>query len=502
MDNKTIFVLTQEGEDELNSRTSYLPEELRRVLALVDGKSEVGKLKKRAAPSLRPELFSLLWKLVNGGYIQYADKSPALTQTKQSPLSMGTGALSTLREWVNGGLNRYMGKVRNMRRSVAPGTVVTCDKEPSKKDVRDPAFASEVLRYRRQFPASVSAEATRMESQNRKARSEPIVGHAPTKASNEIKAAHFKSEQEAAAVRAQIEIAEAEAEAALYKATLEATEAKAQLEIAEAEANAARFKSEQEAATAKATIDAAMAHAEAEARVLAEAEATRLRAGLEAAAAKVQLETAKAEAKIKADAKTRAESKAQAEAEISRDIVADRGDHGHEARETSGTTADSDVGGSLSTIVSALRKNLFDTSRDTEDRPESRAQNAPKEDHITRIDALNKVLQTLQNSAPGIEAGALISSDGIVIASVFDQDMDVTRIGAMTSTLLSLGTRAGTELHRGELRDVIVSGELGYAVMVSAGVGVSLLVLATETTPLGFIFLEIDEAVKAIKAVG
>jgi predicted regulator of Ras-like GTPase activity (Roadblock/LC7/MglB family) len=120
---------------------------------------------------------------------------------------------------------------------------------------------------------------------------------------------------------------------------------------------------------------------------------------------------------------------------------------------------------------------------------------------MARTDDLNKVLKTLQSSSPGIEASALISTDGLMIASVMGQDMDATRIGAMTATLLSLGTRAGTELRRGELREVIVSGDNGYAVMASAGRGVVLLILATEATPLGLIFFDMREAVKAIKGI-
>jgi predicted regulator of Ras-like GTPase activity (Roadblock/LC7/MglB family) len=120
---------------------------------------------------------------------------------------------------------------------------------------------------------------------------------------------------------------------------------------------------------------------------------------------------------------------------------------------------------------------------------------------MARTDDLNKVLKTLQSSSPGIEASALISTDGLMIASIMGQDMDATRIGAMTATLLSLGTRAGNELRRGELREVIVSGDNGYAVMVSAGRGVLLLVLATEATPLGLIFFDMREAVKAVKVI-
>lgn len=126
----------------------------------------------------------------------------------------------------------------------------------------------------------------------------------------------------------------------------------------------------------------------------------------------------------------------------------------------------------------------------------------PETEHsMSRLESLNKVLKTLQSSSPGVEASALISSDGLMIASALAKDMDETRIAAMTATLLNLGTRAATELRRGEVSEVIVRGDHGYAVMLSAGRGALLLVLATEDTPLGLIFFDMREAVKGIKTV-
>jgi predicted regulator of Ras-like GTPase activity (Roadblock/LC7/MglB family) len=46
-----------------------------------------------------------------------------------------------------------------------------------------------------------------------------------------------------------------------------------------------------------------------------------------------------------------------------------------------------------------------------------------------------------------------------------------------------------------------VRGEQGYAVMISAGRGVLLLVLANETSKLGLIFFDMREAIKGIKHI-
>lgn len=68
---------------------------------------------------------------------------------------------------------------------------------------------------------------------------------------------------------------------------------------------------------------------------------------------------------------------------------------------------------------------------------------------MTRLDDLTKILKSLQNRSPGIEASALISEDGLIIASALSSDLDDTRVGGMTATLLSLGTRASAGLRIG-----------------------------------------------------
>jgi predicted regulator of Ras-like GTPase activity (Roadblock/LC7/MglB family)/type II secretory pathway predicted ATPase ExeA len=120
---------------------------------------------------------------------------------------------------------------------------------------------------------------------------------------------------------------------------------------------------------------------------------------------------------------------------------------------------------------------------------------------VDRTESLNKVLKHLQSGSPDVEASALITEDGLMVASALPQDLDETRVAGMSATLLSLGTRAAAELRRGEVQEVIVRGETGYAVMITAGRGVLLLVVANELAKLGLIFFDMREAINAIKRI-
>ncbi len=118
---------------------------------------------------------------------------------------------------------------------------------------------------------------------------------------------------------------------------------------------------------------------------------------------------------------------------------------------------------------------------------------------MSRLDEMNKVLRRMPSDFPGVEAAALISEDGLMIASALTPELDETRVAGMTATLLNLGTRAAVELGRGDVKEVIIRGANGYAVMIDAGRGVMLLVLANETAKLGLIFFDMHEAIKSLK---
>jgi predicted regulator of Ras-like GTPase activity (Roadblock/LC7/MglB family) len=120
---------------------------------------------------------------------------------------------------------------------------------------------------------------------------------------------------------------------------------------------------------------------------------------------------------------------------------------------------------------------------------------------MSRVDQLNRILRALQSGSPDVEATALISEDGLMIASALPQHIDETRVAGMTATLLSLGTRAATELERGDVEDVLVRGRNGFAVMLAAGSGTLLLCLASKEAKLGLLFLDMRRAVADIKRV-
>lgn len=120
---------------------------------------------------------------------------------------------------------------------------------------------------------------------------------------------------------------------------------------------------------------------------------------------------------------------------------------------------------------------------------------------MSRVDELNLTLRSLLSGTPEIEAAAVISEDGLVIASALPAHVEELRVAGMSATLLALGTRAATELGRGGLEQVLIRGPKGYIVMTSAASGTLLMVLATHEAKLGLIFLDMRRAAAAIAKV-
>ncbi|MGD2156365.1 MAG: roadblock/LC7 domain-containing protein [Anaerolineales bacterium] len=99
-------------------------------------------------------------------------------------------------------------------------------------------------------------------------------------------------------------------------------------------------------------------------------------------------------------------------------------------------------------------------------------------------------LRNLQMSSPDIEASAVVSVDGLTIASALPQNVEEDRVSAMSAAMLSLGERIASELGRGRLDQVYVKGELGYVILMSVGEEAVLTALAGEKAKLGLIFLD------------
>ncbi|MFQ5408860.1 MAG: roadblock/LC7 domain-containing protein [Anaerolineales bacterium] len=110
-------------------------------------------------------------------------------------------------------------------------------------------------------------------------------------------------------------------------------------------------------------------------------------------------------------------------------------------------------------------------------------------------------LRDLQASSPDVEAAAVVSVDGLTMASALPREVEEDRVSAMSAAMLSLGERIAGELGRGVLDQVYIKGENGYVLLMAVGEEAVLTVLARADAKLGLLFLDMRRATDDLEKI-
>jgi len=108
----------------------------------------------------------------------------------------------------------------------------------------------------------------------------------------------------------------------------------------------------------------------------------------------------------------------------------------------------------------------------------------------SNTETLDDLLMRLLSAIPEVKAAAIVSVEGLPIASALPQGIDETKISAMTAALLSLAERAIHEMEKGEFTSLNVQGTEGYLLVLAAGTNAVLVVSTTKEIKLGLILLD------------
>jgi len=117
----------------------------------------------------------------------------------------------------------------------------------------------------------------------------------------------------------------------------------------------------------------------------------------------------------------------------------------------------------------------------------------------SRTEMMVSRLREMQAASPDIEASAVVSVDGLIMASALPAEVEEDRVSAMSAAMLSLGERIAKELGRGNLDQVYIRGNAGYVILSSVGEEAVLTALAREGAKLGLIFLEMRRAAESLE---
>lgn len=116
----------------------------------------------------------------------------------------------------------------------------------------------------------------------------------------------------------------------------------------------------------------------------------------------------------------------------------------------------------------------------------------------SKAQRLASALDDFIRSSPDVEAAAVVSFDGLPMASALPDSMEEDRVGAMSAALLSLGEQAAIGLGRGQLNQVFVEGEHGFVFLMSAKDQAVLAAVARRSAKIGFMLFEMRRAAGTI----
>ncbi len=119
----------------------------------------------------------------------------------------------------------------------------------------------------------------------------------------------------------------------------------------------------------------------------------------------------------------------------------------------------------------------------------------------SRTQQLTERLRALLASTPEIEGAAIVSPDGLIIASVLAPPAEEDRVAAMSAAMLSLGERIAQELGRGKLEQVYIKGSRGFALVTACGSQAVLTIIARGEARLGMLLLELRKVVADLQVL-
>jgi len=115
-----------------------------------------------------------------------------------------------------------------------------------------------------------------------------------------------------------------------------------------------------------------------------------------------------------------------------------------------------------------------------------------------RLMEIERILHEVQRRISDIEGVAVVTRDGLPIASLLHSDSDEDQISAMTAASLSLSERVVIELKRGIMEQVIISGSNGLIVIRNAGEYAVLVAIVSVKAKLGLVLFDMRRAAKEL----
>jgi hypothetical protein len=116
----------------------------------------------------------------------------------------------------------------------------------------------------------------------------------------------------------------------------------------------------------------------------------------------------------------------------------------------------------------------------------------------TKTEKLVQTLKDLKQNG-GISGAAIVTKDGLLVASELSEDIDGETLAAMTATMTGAAETAMSELKKKEIERVIVESKDARLISTEAGKQTILVCMVDMKAKLGLVLLEMERTAKIIE---
>lgn len=114
---------------------------------------------------------------------------------------------------------------------------------------------------------------------------------------------------------------------------------------------------------------------------------------------------------------------------------------------------------------------------------------------------IDSVLGSFVKSTASIQAAAVMSRDGVLIASRLHKSVNPERLSAISASILSLANRASSDLQQGNLEQVLIESAEGFLLMVKVGSKAVLSVVSRPSSKLGMLLHDTKKSAATLAAL-
>ena len=110
-----------------------------------------------------------------------------------------------------------------------------------------------------------------------------------------------------------------------------------------------------------------------------------------------------------------------------------------------------------------------------------------------RLERIQSILNEICTGNPDITGAAVVSEEGLIIASNLPAGIDEQRVSAVFAALQSIAERAAEQIGLGKITRMMVFAEKGGALMCSGGKA-SLVIFIRQKAKLGLVLMDASDA--------